>query len=142
MRRLSVSFLFIIVALTAAVQAQEQSSVVRLDSALDDMVPSDGKVEKLADSPPTSRVPDTREGPVWVRKGGYLLYSVLGTKVINKWDPHDGKVSTFLQDTGADGVTLDREGRIVWAGGGRVVGVERNGQRPVLESQYQGKQLD
>ena len=137
MRRLSTIFFSTVATIAVVTQAQE-SSVVRLDSALEDIVPPAARVEKLADSPG----PGHREGPVWVRKGGYLLYSDLGAKAINKWNPADGQVSTFLENTDSDGVTLDRQGRIVWAGGGQVVRVEKDGQRTVLASQYQGKPLN
>ena len=55
-------------------EAQEESPVIRLDSALANIVPSGAKVEKLADGF------GFLEGPVWVRKGGgegegYLVFS-------------------------------------------------------------------
>jgi gluconolactonase len=137
MRRLSTIFFSTVATIAVVTQAQEPA-VARLDSALEDIVPPAARVEQLADSPG----PGHREGPVWIRKGGYLLYSDLGAKAINKWSPADGKVSTFLENTDSDGVTLDRQGRIVWAGGGQVVRVEKDGQRTVLASQYQGKPLN
>src|SRR5579872_2192466 len=78
-RPFSIMCVLILANLTHFAQARQQESILRLDATLDGIISPDAKAEKLADSPPTDRIPDTREGPVWVRKGGYLLYSVLGT---------------------------------------------------------------
>src|ERR1700722_59699 len=94
-RKFSIIFASILTALSVMAHAQTQGSVIRLDAALDNIVLPDAKVEKLADSPG----PGTREGPLWIRKGGYLLYSDMNQMVINKWDPRTGKVSTFLENT-------------------------------------------
>jgi gluconolactonase len=136
-RKLSIIFFSITAALFAVAHAQMRSSIIRLDPALDSIVPPDAKVEKLADNPG----PGTREGPLWIHKSGYLLYSDMNAKVINKWDPLNGKVSTFLENTDSNGLTLDRQARIVFAADGQIVRVEKNGQRTVLASQYQGKPL-
>src|SRR5690348_10306117 len=74
MRRHSAAFrsLLLLIVLGAgliAVRAEEWSFVARLNRALDEIVPLDAKVEKLAGSF------GFLEGPVWVRKGGYLLFS-------------------------------------------------------------------
>ncbi len=136
-KTLLIIFFSITAALLVVAHAQPSSSVIRLDPALDSIVPPDAKVEKLADNPG----PGTREGPLWIRKSGYLLYSDMNAKVIDKWDPGNGKVSTFLENTDSNGLTLDRQGRIVFAADGQIVRVEKNGQRTVLASQYQGKPL-
>src|SRR5438128_11797001 len=117
------------------VQAQGANEVVRLDPALDQIISSDTKVEKLAGGF------GFVEGPVWVRQGGYLLFSDIPSNAINKWTP-DGKVAAAIKPsgfTGADpseagseinngkdvvrllgsnGVTLDRQGRVVFAADG------------------------
>ena len=54
---------------TKVSEAFAKGEVVCLDPALDDIVPSTARVEKLA-----SRFLIT-EGPLWVRDGGYLLFS-------------------------------------------------------------------
>jgi gluconolactonase len=155
-------FLWIIIAVATIDRAQETSPVVRLDPVLNDIVPSGVKVEKLAG--------DFRflEGPVWVRKAGYLLFSDIPGNVINKWNPADGKVSVFLdrsgftgtdpsglggeqtngRDTfytfGSNGITLDHQARIVFCAHGdrQVVRLEKDGQRTILASQYEGKRLN
>lgn len=143
-------------------QAQERSLIVRLNPAIEDILPPDAKVEKLVSNF------GFLEGPVWVRKGGYLLFSDIPANVISKWSPDDGKVSIFLaysgftgtDDSGAgmqlnngfatvtllgsNAVTLDSHGRVVYCAHGdrQVVRLEEDGRRTVLASQYEGKRLN
>src|SRR5437879_13002704 len=140
------------------VQAQGANGVVRLDPALDQIMSSDTKVERLTGGF------GFVEGPVWVRQGGYLLFSDIPANAINKWTP-DGKVSVFLKPSGftgsdpsdvrsqnnngqavvtllgSNGVTLDRQGRGVFcAQGDRAVGrVETDGKGAVLAGRVEGK---
>ena len=132
-------FLSTIAALVAGANAKGQGAVIRLDPALDDIVSPDLKVEVLADSSESN----TREGPVWIRDGGFLLYSVLFEK-INKWNPADGTVSTFLPNMLPNAITVDRQGRIVYcmfSVTGQIVRLEKDGRRTVLASEYEGKPL-
>ena len=128
------------------VHAQGTTEVIRLDPTLDEIVPADAKMEKLADD--FSAI----EGPVWVRKGGFLLFSDIPANVIDKWTP-DGKVTLFLKPSGftgtdpsdvgfqfnngrslvtligSNGVTIDRQGRVVFCAHGdrAVVRLEKDG---------------
>jgi len=133
-------------------QNAEQGSVVRLDPALDDIISSNAKLEQLADVPGLF----TREGPAWVRDGGYLIYTVRNgnrqagsppptDSDIIKWDPRDGAVSVLVKSLKSDGNTLDRQGRIVAAvniGEGQIVRLEKDGKRTVLARQYDGKSIN
>src|SRR5438105_585456 len=95
----SLGSLFFAAALLLAalgVQAQGANEVVKLDPALDQIISVDTKVEKLADGF------GFVEGPVWVRSGGYLLFSDIPANAINKWT-RDGKVSVFLKPSGFTG---------------------------------------
>jgi gluconolactonase len=142
-------------------QAQGANEVVRLDPALDQIISSDTKVEKLAGGF------GFVEGPVWVRQGGYLLFSDIPANAINKWTP-DGKVAVFLKPSGftgsdpsdvgsqnnngqavvtllgSNGVTLDRQGRVVFCAHGDrdVVRIEKDGKRTVLADRFEGKRLN
>jgi gluconolactonase len=113
-------------------QVMEGKAVERIDPALDAIVSVDAKLEKLADTPGAG----TREGPVWDRKGHFLLYSDMAAKAINKWNPADDKVSVFLENTDSNGLVLDAQGRVVWAarpaGGGKIVRLESDGKRTVI----------
>src|SRR4051812_42314588 len=62
--------------------------VVRLDSALDALVPQSARLEKLADG--FAFV----EGPFWF-DAGYLWFSDVRGNVIRQWAP-DGKITEIL----------------------------------------------
>ena len=154
-KRLGLAAALFLVAIRA--QPQGANEVVKLDPALDQIISADAKVEKLAGGFAFT------EGPVWDRKGDYLIFSDLRANVINKWTP-DGKVSIVAKPSGftgkdpseigwedvatpsigSNGLTLDRQGRIVLAAHGDrdIVRLEKNGQRTVLASRYEGKRLN
>ena len=143
------------------VQAQGANEVVRLDPALDEIISVDTKVEKLAGDF------GFVEGPVWVRQGGYLLFSDIPANAIDKWTS-DGKVSVFLKPSGftgsdpsdvgsqnnngqavvtligSNGVTLDGQRRVVFCAHGDrdVVRIEKDGRRTVLADRFEGKRLN
>lgn len=137
-----------IVSAGAMAQSAEQGSVVRLDPGLDDIISPDAKLEQLADVAGGF----TREGPAWVRDGGYLIYTVRnGNRMagnppatnadIIKWDPRDGTASVLVRRIKTDGNTIDRQGRIVAAiniDEGQILRVEKDGKRTVLANQYNG----
>jgi gluconolactonase len=143
--------------------AQEARSVIRLDPALDAIVAADAKTERVATGFGFS------EGPVWVRKGGFLIFSDISANVINRLDPATGRVSVFLEKTGftgadatdvggeqtnargeriyligSNGVTLDPQGRVAFnaMGDRQVVRIEADGRRTVLASHFEGKRLN
>jgi gluconolactonase len=113
-------------------QSTATNGIDRLDPALNSIVPADAKLEQLADTPGTG----TREGPVWVKDGGYLLYSEITAKTIDKWSSADEKVTPFLDKVDSDGLALDSQGRVVWAArassGGEIGRLEKDGSRTVL----------
>jgi gluconolactonase len=127
-------------ALPALAQGQEAKQTIPIYSEFSDIVPADARVEKVADSPSRG----TLEGPVWVRKGGYLVFSDMAGKVTDKWDPASGKVSLFLDHSGPNGATLDKQGRLVYAAveDRQIVRVEEDGKRTVLVSEFEGKGLN
>jgi len=117
------------------------SQVIRIYSALDAIVAEDAKVEKLSDNPGGGIL----EGPVWDRQRGYLLFSDMAAKAINKWDPVSGKVSRFLDQSGSNGVTIDAQGRVVYTSrlaDRQILRLEADGTRTPLASKYEGKRLN
>jgi gluconolactonase len=120
------------------------------DPGIDGLVPRPATVEKLAGG--FSFV----EGPVWVRDGGYLLFSDPNENAIYRWSP-DGQVSLWrtksgyagvdiaeYRQPGSNGLALDAEGRVTinQHGNRRVLRVERNGSLTVLADRFQGKRLN
>ena len=93
-------------------------SIERLDPALDRLVPPNAQIELLASGFAWA------EGPVWVRDGGYLLFSDVPRNVVFRW--REGERTTeFLMpsgytgsaprggEPGSNGLTLDAQGRLV-----------------------------
>ena len=143
--------------------AQNAGQIVKLDAALDAIVPADARVERVADGF------GFLEGPVWVHSTstGYLLFSDIPANVIDKWSP-GAKTSVFLAKSGftgtdpvnvgykinngraevtligSNGITLDREGRITFCqhGDRAVVRLEKDGKRTIIADKYEGKRLN
>lgn len=92
--------------------------IERLDPAMDDLIGRDAALEKLAVGF------DWSEGPVWIKDGGYLLFSDIPPNNIWKWKDGDG-LSLFLHpsgytgsaersgEVGSNGLAIDNEGRLV-----------------------------
>ena len=96
---------------------------------------------------------------MWVREsgGGHLLISDIPANVVHRWTP-DGKMSSFLEKPdwtrttgrpanprfGANGITVDPQGRVVYAAEAdrAVVRLEKDGKRTVLADRYEGKRLN
>ncbi|HEX5631976.1 MAG TPA: SMP-30/gluconolactonase/LRE family protein, partial [Gemmatimonadales bacterium] len=124
--------------------------IVRKDARLDAIVPQDAVIEKLAGGF------QFIEGPVWVREGGYLLFSDPNANIIYRWTP-DGQVSVYrtksgytgadvgaYRQPGSNGLTLDAEGRLTINehGNRRVTRLEKTGALTVLADRYQGRRLN
>ncbi len=135
-----------------AVPAQEVNvRVVRLDPALDAIVPANPKLFKLAEGFQFT------EGPVWSRAGGYLLFSDPNANRIYAYEPKGGSLALFRPNSGyegadiaeyrqpgSNGLTFDGQGRLTidQHGNHRVVRVEDDGQLTVLADRYDGKRLN
>ena len=84
------------------------------------------------------------EGPVWIREGGYLLFSDIGHNRRMKWSPQEG-VSVFQEPTNyANGLTRDPKGRLVACEQGlrRVTRIDSDGEVTVVAGSYRGKKLN
>jgi len=134
----------------AAVARDAGGRIERLDPALDELVPAAARVEKLAGGF------QFLEGPVWVRDGGYLLFSDPNANTIYRWTP-DGEISVYrtksgyagpdvgaYHQPGSNGLALDGEGRLAvdQHGNRRVIRIERTGAVTVLADRYEGKRLN
>src|ERR1051325_6836122 len=79
-------------------------TIVRLDPALDELVPKDAKIEKLAGGF------QFIEGPLWRPEGALWFSDVVGN-VVRQWTP-DGKVVEILRPGGYDGNSLPAGGYV------------------------------
>lgn len=143
-------------------RAASDSAVLLLDRHAATLLASDARLEALY------RRDSIFDGPAWVRHGGsgYLIFSDVPGNVIDRLDP-DGSVSVFLKNIftgdpskayesfglagqskfrmlGADGITLDRSGRIVYCAysDGEIERLETDGRRTVLARRFAGARLN
>jgi gluconolactonase len=72
----------------------EESRIDRWDPAMDAIVPQDWKIEKLAEGFGWA------EGPIWVKKGDYLLFTDVPGNKMWKWSEKGG-LEKFLDPSGA-----------------------------------------
>jgi gluconolactonase len=151
---------------TAIAYAAGDNAVVRLDPALDQLVAPDAKVELVKGGFGFTEGPVwMTEG-----KSGYLLFTDIPGNVVwkltpdgkasvylenvgyqgpevwrwggiqnNGFDRNDQRFEEFAM-IGADGLTVDRQGRLILAtfGGRSLMRIEKNGKRTVLADSYQG----
>jgi hypothetical protein len=124
--------------------------VIRKDPAMDAIVGANPKIFKLAEGFQFT------EGPIWIRDGGYLLFSDPNANTIYKYVP-DRQLSVFRTPSGysgadiaeygqpgSNGLTVDRQGRLTINehGNRRVTRLEKDGSLTVLADRYQGKRLN
>jgi gluconolactonase len=171
MLRLSTTLLASLFAVSfAASQPTGDTAVVRLDPALDALVAADAKVELVKSGFGFTEGPVW----VQKGKTGYLLFTDIPGNVIYKLTPDgaasvylynagyngpdiwrwggiqnngyertDPRFEEFAM-IGADGLTLDRQGRVIIAAfaGRSLVRLEPNGKRTVLADSYEGKRFN
>ncbi len=135
--------------------AQESASrtlgtIERNDPRLDKLIPPGAKVERLAEGF------DWSEGPVWDRKGRFLLFSDVPMNTVYRWKEGMPKPEVFLKpsgytgstprggEPGSNGLILDPQGRLVLCqhGDRRVARLEADGSFKTLVDNYQGKKLN
>jgi len=115
----------VVVALAAfAASAQEKKPVTvgsfdRKDPKFDELIPKDAVIEVLAGGLKWS------EGPVWIKDGGYLLFSDIPNNMVYKWSHKEG-LKEFLKpsgytgkdpftgdEPGSNGLALDKAGKLI-----------------------------
>jgi gluconolactonase len=85
------------------------------------------------------------EGPVYVRDGGYLLWSDIPNNRIMRWTEDDGHVSVFrYPSNNSNGNTRDREGRLITCEHDtrRLTRTEHDASITVLIDRFEGKPLN
>lgn len=123
--------------------------VTRLDARLDKLLAADAQMEQLAEGF------DWSEGPVWIKDGGYLLFSDIPKNSVMKWNEKEG-ISVFLKpsgftgpgdygrEPGSNGLTVDELGQLISCehGDRRVSVLTKNGGKRTLVDNYLGKRLN
>lgn len=98
---------------------------------------------------------DWSEGPVWIKQGGYVVFSDVPSNTVYRWKEGEG-VSVYLKpsgytgaeprggEPGSNGLTTDSQGRLVLCehGDRRVGRVEKSGKHITLADRYNGKRFN
>lgn len=97
------------------------------------------------------------EGPVWVKDGGYLLFSDPRTNTVYRWLPgappaeflkpsgYDGDPNPGLREPGSNGLTIDASGALVMCDSGTraVAKVDlKTKKKTILIDKFEGKKLN
>jgi len=140
-------------------KAQESASldstpvrVDHLDPAIDQIVPKDARLERVATGFKWV------EGPIWLN--GSLYFAEIPSDSIRKWTPGDDEPSMFITpsgyeghtpyggpEPGSNGMTADVHGRLTVAGHAqrdvyRLEALTSTGQITILADGYHGKKLN
>ena len=121
----------------------------RYDSRLDQILAPDTKIEVIGFGF------EWAEGPIWIKDGGYLLFSDIPRNSIMKWKEGEG-VTLFLKpsgytgvvdyghEPGTNGLTVDSQGRLVSCehGDRRIARLEKDGGKRTLVDNYMGRRLN
>jgi gluconolactonase len=128
-------------------------SIQKLDSAIDQIVPANAKLEQVA-----TGFNKWTEGPVWTRERT-LLFAEIPANNIVQWRPGQA-ASVFIHpsgykgsapfagpEPGSNGMTLDSRGRLTVAGHARrqvwrLESLKPDGALTVLADAYEGKALN
>ena len=124
-------------------------TIERKDPKFDDLIPPDAQVEELAGGF------DWSEGPVWVKDGGYLLFSDIPKNMVWKWSER-GRLEKYLQpsgytgtapftgrEPGSNGLAIAPDGKLVLCQhGDRRVSKLVDGKFVTLADRYMGKRLN
>jgi gluconolactonase len=124
-------------------------TIERKDPRFDRLVPPGAVIERLA------KGFDWAEGPVWVAKGNYLLFSDVPQNTVFQWR-EGSEARQFLKpsgytgqtprggEPGSNGLLLDPAGNLVLCqhGDRRVARLEEGGRFTTLADRYQGKRLN
>ena len=142
--------LFLLMTQMAFAQPKTIGQVVRLDPSLDDLIDKDAQIEVLADGFKWS------EGPVWIKNGGYLIFSDVKANTIFKWKEGEG-ITPFLKpsgftgrgeygdEPGSNGLTISLDGQIIACEhGDRRVSImpTEGGGKKTLADNHQGKRFN
>ncbi len=126
--------------------------IERLDPALDAIIDSASPIEVIADGIRWA------EGPVWVRKGSYLLFTDVPANLVYRWKPGGRKepflspsglqtpIPATIREAGLNGLALDRSGTALLAADSGTRAIVRidltTKKRTILADRYQGKRFN
>ncbi len=129
---------------------KDDGKVFIIDEQLNSIIEHGTKIEKIADGFSFT------EGPVW-HPDGYLLFSDPNTNTIYRYNPKNHNIEVYISHSGytgvdigdyrqpgSNGLTVDKEGRLIVAqhGNRRVIRHEKKGPITIISDNYDGKRLN
>ena len=132
-------------------RAETVGQIQRLDPELDRVHDVNTPIEVIATGIQWA------EGPVWVRSGGYLLFSDPPANIAYRWKQGEGKtvflkpsglagsIPAGVREAGSNGMVLDGQGRLVMADSGTraIARIDlRTKRKTVLADHYNGKRFN
>ncbi len=128
-------------------------SIVRLDPALDALIPKDAVIELLEE-----KKFEWAEGPVWLKGEKAVIFSDIPRNMIWRWDEikglsefvkpsgYTGKTPFTGREPGSNGLTFDQQGRLILCqhGDRRIVAMDlkKPGEYMTLVDRFEGKRLN
>jgi gluconolactonase len=123
--------------------------VERKDARFDQLIPRGAVLEKLAEGF------DWAEGPVWDKKGQFLLFSDIPPNSVMKWKEGEG-ITLFLKpsgytgskprggEPGSNGLHFDSQGRLILCqhGDRRIARLKPDKKFETLADRYDGKRFN
>jgi gluconolactonase len=129
-------------AVSGSVRAQAAKRIEQFDPALEKIISTSEPINDIAMGFGGPLGP--AEGPVWVKEGGFLLFSNINASKRMKYTP--GQAVTVFQDktNGANGLTRDLQGRLLACEHEtrRVTRQELDGSLTVIANSFQGRRLN
>ncbi len=137
--------------IAALAQYPTTGKIHRYDAALDALLDSTAKIEIVANGFTWS------EGPVWVKKGGYLLFTDVPENTIHKWSEAKGLevflkpsgytgTGVYSEEPGANGLIINNKGNLVSCehGDRRIaeMPLHHPDKKKTLAHLFEGKQLN
>lgn len=137
--------------LSMPVRAAGAGSITRLDPALDALIDPASPIEVIAKGYRWA------EGPVWVREGGYLLFSDVPANVVYRWTRRAGAqpflapsglagpVPAGVREAGANGLAIAADGALIVADSGTraIARVDLATRRKtILADRFEGKRFN
>jgi gluconolactonase len=131
--------------------AETVGTITRFDAGLDAVVDAGAPIEVLSTGHTWC------EGPVWVKAGGYLLFTDPAANILWRWKAGEGAtqfakpsglagpVPKTIREPGANGLTIDAKGRLILADSGsrNVAAMDlKTRRRTILADRYQGKRFN
>ncbi|MEY4987480.1 MAG: hypothetical protein RL567_1259 [Bacteroidota bacterium] len=151
MKKILVTMGLLSLGLSTMAQYPTIGKIHRYDAGLDALLDTTAKIEIVAQGFTWS------EGPVWVKKEGYLLFTDVPENTIHKWSEAKGLevflkpagytgTGVYSEEPGANGLIINTKGNLVSCehGDRRIAEMPLNhpDQKKTLAHTYEGKQLN